>query len=334
MVDSGFHRQGKKGQVISQDGAAGVYAAKRTLPWWIGDAKAVTLGCALWQVARPHHYVKNVFVGLPLFFGHKLNDPRAASATLFAFLAFCLAASAVYVLNDIRDVDEDRCHPRKQFRPLARGVLKVSHAAFLMAVLALLSLAISGMLLPSTFVGVIFAYLLLNVAYSLYLKQFAIVDLVCISVGFVLRVVGGGVAADVAVSRWIVVMTFLLAVFLALGKRRDDLLLAAAGNGGRKSLNGYNMEFVSLAMIALTSVIIVSYILYTISPEIIGKHGTQNLYLSGFWVIVGFIRYLQVVVVLKKSGSPTRLLLEDHGLKCIIGGWLITVYALIYGIGF
>ncbi len=333
MRDSGFRCQGKKRQVFSQEGAAGVYVAKRILPGVIGDTKAVPLGSALFQMARPHHYVKNAFVWLPLFFGHKLNDPHAALATLFAFLAFCLAASAVYVLNDIRDVDEDRCHPRKKFRPLARGTLKVSHAALLMAVLVLLSLAISSMLLPKAFLGVIFAYLLLNVAYSLYLKQFAIVDLVCISVGFVLRVVGGGGAADVAVSRWIVVMTFLLAVFLALGKRRDDLLLAAAGNGGRKSLDGYSMEFVSLAMIALTSVIIVSYILYTISPEIIGKHGTPNLYLSSFWVIVGFIRYLQVVFVSKKSGSPTRLLLEDHGLKCIIGGWLLTVYALIYGIG-
>ncbi|MHC1745038.1 MAG: UbiA prenyltransferase family protein [Syntrophobacteraceae bacterium] len=294
----------------------------------------MAMGRALFQLARPHHYVKNVFVCLPLFFGHKLSDPDAVSTTLFAFLAFCFAASAVYVLNDIRDIEEDRRHPRKLARPLARGALQVSRAVLFMVVLASLSLSISFTLLPQSFVVVVFGYLLLNVGYSLYLKQFAMVDLVCISVGFVLRVIAGGMAADVAVSHWIIIMTFLVAVFLALGKRRDDLVLAAAGNGARKSLAGYNIQFVSLSMITLTSVIIVSYILYSISPEITGKHGTENLYLSSFWVIVGFLRYLQIVFVYERSGSPTRLFLEDHFLKGLVIGWILTVYVLIYGTGF
>jgi decaprenyl-phosphate phosphoribosyltransferase len=327
----GFDCQGTR-ELPWEKRATGLSPAEGSLPPLAGGAKAPMLASALLQVARPHHYIKNAFVCLPLFFGHKLTDPSAVWSTLSAFTSFCLMASAVYVLNDIRDIHEDRQHPHKKARPLARGALKASHAAIFMMLLVSLSLSISMTLLPRAFSAIIIGYLLLNVGYSFYLKHFAIVDVLCISIGFVLRVMAGGIAAGVSVSRWIIIMTFLVSIFLAFGKRRDDLLLAATGNGFRKSLGGYNLEFVSLSMVAMTSVIIVSYILYCISPEVIEKHKTENLYVTSFWVIVGLLRYLQITFVNGNSGSPTRVFLKDHFLKCVVVGWIITMYLLIYGI--
>jgi len=285
------------------------------------------------QLARPHQYVKNGFVLLPLFFGYKSAAPQALMSALWAFAAFCLTAGAVYVLNDIKDITEDREHPRKKNRPLASGAVSIRNAVIFLLFLLAVSCSISVALLPRQFLYILFAYLLLNVGYSFYLKQIAIVDVICIATGFVLRVLAGGVVAAVEVSHWIIIMTFLLAIFLALGKRRDDLLLADNGSNIRKSLSGYNLEFVSMSMVSMTSVVIVAYLLYCVSPEVIQKHGTHELYFTGFWVIAGFLRYLQLTFVQKRSGSPTMILLHDYFLWAVIGGWISTFYWLIYVAG-
>jgi 4-hydroxybenzoate polyprenyltransferase len=175
------------------------------------------------------------------------------------------------------------------------------------------------------------AYLFLNLAYSLSLKHVAIIDVVCIATGFVLRVFAGGAAAEVQVSHWLVLMVFLLAIFLALAKRRDDLVLNSQGhNNIRRSLHNYNLDFVSHSMVAMTSITIVSYILYTVSPEVVEKHGTNNLYLTTFWVVIGFLRYMQITFVDQKSGSPTIILLKDAFMQVIIVLWLTTYYLLLY----
>ncbi|MCE5243598.1 MAG: decaprenyl-phosphate phosphoribosyltransferase [Syntrophobacteraceae bacterium] len=282
------------------------------------------------QLARPHQYVKNTFILLPLFFGYKLTDLHALAVTLWAFVAFSLAASAVYVLNDIRDVNEDREHPHKRNRPVASGAINTSQAVLLLLLLLAASLLVSLAFLPTAFLYILAVYLLLNAGYSFHLKHIAIVDVVCIAMGFVLRVIAGGIVSEVPVSHWIIIMTFLLAIFLALGKRRDDLLLSANGCSPRKSLHGYNLEFVSLSMVVMSSVVIVAYLLYCVSPEIIQKHGTHDLYFTGFWVVVGFLRYLQITLVEGRSGSPTLILLQDYFLWTVIGGWILTFYWLIY----
>lgn len=285
------------------------------------------------QLARPHHYVKNGFIFLPLFFGYKLTDRLALLQALCAFVLFSLTASAVYIFNDMRDVNEDRDHPLKKNRPLASGVLSISSAAMFLVSLLLFSFSVSLVFLPKQFAFILAAYVLLNSCYSFYLKHFAIIDVVCVATGFVLRVLAGGIVAEVPVSHWIVIMTFLLATFLALGKRRDDILLSACGHNARKSLSGYNLEFVSSSMVVMTSVTIVAYLLYCVSPEVIERHGTKNLYLTGFWVILGFLRYLQIAFVQGLSGSPTLILLKDPFLWVVLCGWLLTFYWLIYGIG-
>ena len=174
------------------------------------------------------------------------------------------------------------------------------------------------------------SYLVLNLIYSFNLKHLAVLDVFCIALGFVLRVYAGGVAAGVVISHWLVALTFLLALFLALGKRRDDLLQTNAGNSVRKSLDGYNLEFVGLAMGVMAAVIIVAYFLYTISPDTIARHGTDQLYLTSFWVILGLLRYFQITLVEERSGSPTIIFLKDTFLQITIIFWLLSFFLLHY----
>jgi decaprenyl-phosphate phosphoribosyltransferase len=282
------------------------------------------------QLARPHQYIKNGFVWLPIFFAGKLGDLGALEQTLIAFAAFCLAASGVYVLNDLKDIDEDRRHPTKKNRPLASGAIPTRGALIFMAGLLVLA-ALAGAMLPwPDFLLILGAYLILNVAYSFFLKHQAIIDVVCIALGFVLRVLGGGVAAAVPISHWIIIMTFLLAIFLALAKRRDDLLLAAEGQSARRSIDGYSLEFVSTSMAVMAAVIIVAYILYTVSPETIQKHGTDRLYLTGFWVVVGLLRYLQLALVENRTASPTKIVFQDRFLLVVLNLWLLSFFFLLY----
>jgi decaprenyl-phosphate phosphoribosyltransferase len=267
---------------------------------------------------------------LPLFFGWKLSDQAAISGTLLAFAVFCLAASAVYVFNDLRDAPQDREHPIKKNRPIASGLVSTGLAWAYLAVLAGAALALTPLVPGKAFAGILGAYLAINVAYSLGMKHMAIVDLMSIAVGFVLRVFGGGVASGITPSHWIVIMTFLLALFLGLAKRRDDLLLAACGPKTRKCLDGYSLEFVSLCMAVMAGVVIVSYILYTLSPDVMAKHGTEQLYLTSLWVVAGILRYMQITYVEQRSGSPTQVLLRDPFIQVCIGFWVVSCYLILY----
>mgnify|MGYP000877110813 CR=1 FL=1 len=291
-----------------------------------------SLFTACLKLARPHQYVKNLFVLLPLFFGWKLAGPGAVSQGFLAFAAFCLASSSVYVLNDVKDIEDDRAHPVKRNRPLASGAVTVPQALVFLAAL-LGGACVLAASLPLSFLVILGAYLVINAAYSFKLKHVAIVDLCSIAVGFVLRVFAGGAATGVAPSHWIVIMTFLLALFLGLAKRRDDLILSGNGARLRKSLDGYNLEYVSTAMSMMAAVVIVSYILYTTSPEVIAKHGSDKLYLTAFWVIAAILRYLQITFVEEKSGSPTLVFIKDVFIKACIVLWIASFYLILYADG-
>lgn len=281
-------------------------------------------------LARVSHYVKNGIIWIPIVFGHKLHDVQSIAKTFIVFAAFCLAASSVYVLNDLLDVENDRKHPLKKNRPIARGLISTSDAILFLSILAGAAIVISVTLLPLPVLIIIIAYMALNVGYSVIFKKYAIVDITCIAVGFVLRIFAGGLAIDVPISHWLVLMIFLLAVFLALSKRRDDLLLTASGHNTRRSLDGYNLEFVNFAMVVMTSVVIVCYVLYAVSPEVIDKHGTDKLYLTTLWVIIGLLRYMQITFVKQKSGSPTEIILKDYFLQAVILFWFIHIYFILY----
>jgi len=281
------------------------------------------------SLLRPQQYLKNGLIFFPAFFALRITEGPLLLHTSLAFLAFCLIASGVYIFNDWADREEDRRHPVKRLRPLAAGSLPAAHALALMALLWLVGLLLFA-LLSSHGLLLALAYIGLNLAYSLFLKKMAIIDLTIIALGFVLRIAVGAAIGQIPLSMWIILMTFLGALFLGLAKRRDDVLLASEGNQVRQAIQGYNLPFINGAMMVMASVLIVSYISYTISPEVIHRFGSQYLYLTVFFVLLGILRYMQITLVEQQSGHPTQVLLHDRFLQLTILGWLLTFVVLIY----
>lgn len=293
----------------------------------------VQLVKVLVRLARPHQYVKNAFVFLPVLFGHRLMDSGALRLSSLVFVAFCLLASAVYTINDIRDKAEDRENPQKRLRPLASGEVTTPEAVLFVLILVFVVVLVSIRFLPHSIWSIFGIYLGINLTYSFYLRKVAIVDVFCVSSGFLLRVLAGAVSANVFVSHWIIIMTFLLSLFMALAKRRNDLVLMESNQdqgNNRRSLAGYNLEFVSMSMVTASSVIIVAYILYTVSPETLALHGAVNLYVTSIWVIIGLMRYMQITFVLKKNMPPTLVLLKDRFMQITVFAWVLNVYILLY----
>lgn len=279
------------------------------------------------KLLRPHQYIKNLFIFAPLLFSFHfmLNDVINTSV---AFMLFSLLASSIYVLNDYMDIEEDKKHPKKKFRPLASGNVSKNSAKILIIILSSISL-ISAYLLNLHLFIVLMIYFILNIAYSLKLKHITIVDIFIIAMGFVLRLFAGASVIETPLSMWIIIMTFLLALFLALAKRRDDVLLSAEGKETRKNIDGYNLEFVNATMVFMSGVIVVSYILYTVSGEVLSRLHTQNLYLTSFFVILGIMRYMQITFVEQNSGSPTKIVLKDKFLKITILLWLVSFFVVV-----
>ena len=282
------------------------------------------------KLMRPHQYIKNLFIFLPLFFALKITDTSLLLNAVIAFIAFSLTASAIYTLNDYHDIEEDRQHPKKKSRPLASGAISKSQAIMVMSVLSVSGFALmTSLSIKAT--GILAAYVLLNVAYSFYLKHIAILDVVIIAIGFVLRLFIGSAVTDIPLSMWIVLMTFLLALFMALAKRRDDMLIYLdTGKKMRKVIDGYNLQFLDTAMSIMASVVIVAYVIYTSSAEAIARVNREYLYLTGLFVILGVMRYLQVALVLKDSGSPTKIVLKDRFMQLTLIGWVLTFAWMLY----
>jgi len=278
------------------------------------------------SLIRVHQYVKNLFILAPLLFSQQYLEVEILPAFI-ALICFSLMASGVYIFNDLMDVDYDKMHPRKKLRPLANGCVEKSHAILLMLLLIVSAFTLA-LMLPLNVIFTMVVYLLLNIAYSIKLKHIAVIDIFIIAIGFVLRLIVGAQATGVYLSMWIVIMTFLLALFLALSKRRDDVLLASNGCTPRKNIDGYNLEFVNASMVVMSAVIIVSYILYTISAEVMQRIGSPYLYLTTIFVIFGVMRYMQITFVSGLSASPTRILLKDKILQLTIILWLLSFFVI------
>lgn len=282
------------------------------------------------KLLRTHQYLKNLFIFAPIFFGLKIDKMDVVFNTFISFTAFCLVASAVYIFNDYHDVAEDRIHPRKKSRPIPSGRVSGNSALLLMAVLLVSGFSLSY-LSHGSVLSLTALYLLINIAYTLKLKHVAIIDIFIIAVGFLIRLFVGSVSGDISLSMWIIILTFLLALFLALAKRRDDVaIFVETGQKARKVVEGYNIEFLNSAMMVMASVVIVSYIMYTVSPEVVARLHSDKLYLTVGFVIMGLMRYMQHTFVKKDTGSPTEVLLRDGFLQLIIAGWLLTFILLIY----
>ena len=252
------------------------------------------------QLLRPLQWLKNVFVFAPIFFSNNLLKPEYFWPTLVIFASFCLISSAIYcmVLCTIGSL---------LLIPFAHSV----NTPYLYIIVA--------------------GYWLMNVAYCIKLKQYAILDVSIIAIGFVMRVLIGGLTTDIWVSHWLVMMTFLLTLFLAFTKRNDDYrIYEQTGTKPRVSITGYNKTFINEATAIIASVTLVCYIMYTMSPEVIERMGTRYVYLTTGWVLAGLLRYLQNMIVFGLSGSPTKSLVKDHFVQLCIIGWIASFFVILY----
>jgi len=289
------------------------------------------LAVSLFLSLRPSQWTKNLFVFFGLLFGQRLLDPRAIWQSCAAFAIFCALSGVVYLVNDVADREADRQHPRKRFRPIASGEVSPATALTLAAVLTVVALAAAWWLRPAF--GVVAAtYVGLLALYSGPLKHIVIIDVLTIAIGFVLRAAGGAVAIDVPISHWLLILTILLALFLALAKRRHELVLLADGaTSHRPILEEYSPYLLDQMIAVVTASTVISYVMYTVSPETVQKFHTDYLGLTLPFPLYGIFRYLYLVHQKEGGGSPSDMLLNDRPLLLCVALWGLTIAAIIYG---
>ena len=281
------------------------------------------------KLMRVNQWVKNLFVFLPLFFSGNLFNIDLLIESFYGFLIFSFVASSIYIINDYVDIEKDKKHPEKKNRPLASGKISKQNAFILFLVLLVLTcflLWTFGTLQVAILVGI---YFLMNIAYSFKLKQVAILDVMIIAFGFLLRVFVGGYMTGILVSDWTILLVFDLALILALGKRRGELVNAELEGVTRKSLNGYNLNFLNSALAITCTVAVICYMMFILSPETQSKFHHYIIYTFVF-VFAAVLRYLQQTFVYAKTESPTKLIFKDHFIQLLIVLWGISYVLLIY----
>jgi decaprenyl-phosphate phosphoribosyltransferase len=280
---------------------------------------------------RPKHWAKNLFLFVPSFFAGKFFELDKIALLAGGFIAFSCLASSIYIINDYNDIEDDRKHPKKCRRPLASGAVKKNYALALSIVLTIIGGSIAYLVDPSgKFFFVTAIYYCLNLSYSFGLKNISIVDILIVATGFVLRVKGGAIISEVSATEWFILMTFLLALFMAIAKRRDDVMLKmSTGADMRKSIKGYSLDFLNTLLGLFCAILIVSYINYTMSPETYTKFGHRAYYTSLF-VIAALMRYLQITFIHNKAGSPTDVLYKDRFIQITIVLWAASFFVILY----
>jgi len=284
------------------------------------------------KLLRPKDWAKNLFLFVPSFFAGSFFVAAKAGLLLEGFVAFSFFASSIYIINDYRDIEDDRKHPKKSKRPLASGKVKKNAAIVICIMLLAAGIALAYLADHSfQFLFILGLYFFMNLAYSLGIKNIAILDILILAAGFVLRVKAGAIIAEVDTTDWLIVMTFLLSLFMAIAKRRDDMLLKiSTGTDMRKSMSGYNLDFLNTMLGLFSAILIVAYINYTVSPSTMMRLRTYRLYYSSLFVIAGVMRYLQITFVKKESGSPTEILYKDRFIQITLVLWILSIYTILY----
>jgi len=281
------------------------------------------------NLVRPSNWIKNFIIFLPIFFGGKILDINLIENAILAFISFSLLASSIYILNDYMDLTYDRSHPSKKYRPLASGKVPIRHAIFITVMLLILGLWLILQISISAFYFCI-TYVIIMVAYCLIFRKLALVDIGIIAIGFVIRLFVGSAVTDIPNSMWIIIMTFLVALFITLAKRRDDLINPDINNSKtRESISGYSLSLVDNFIIVLVPIIIVSYILYCTADQNLSRIG-ENLYLTSFFVIFGFMRYLQLIYKFNLGGDPINIFFTDSSIQTILFLWLVSFTLILY----
>ncbi|MCA9059309.1 MAG: decaprenyl-phosphate phosphoribosyltransferase, partial [Planctomycetaceae bacterium] len=312
--------------VIQFDGTvqAGSYADASTTPQSAGKQEAIAVGSeqvinqatlkAGFLSLRPHQWLKNCLLFGGLIFSGRLTEPAAVGMALSAFLVFCAAASAVYLLNDLMDRHADREHPTKRFRPIASGAFPL-RSAVVTCVLLFAAAIVSGFLIGVSFGGIVCLYVLQNLAYTWGLKRVAILDIMIIANGFILRAVAGAFAISTTASPWLMICAQMLALFVACGKRRHELtLLKEHASEHRANLTEYSTSLLDLMMAITGSSGMMTYVLYTLSPSVCVRYGSYAMVLTVPMVLYGIFRFLFLVHHRGRGGEPSLLFVSDRGL--------------------
>ena len=285
---------------------------------------------AIMQSMRPHQWTKNFFVYAALIFSQNILNLPLLLKTTIAFSAFCLISSALYIFNDLKDLEEDKLHPLKSKRPIASGKIKKSTAILMIVVLGLLGFS-SALTLNKNYFIIILVYFLIQMAYSIKLKHIVILDVFVVALGFLIRVVAGGLAIEVSLSSWLLICTILLALFLALSKRRHELvLLEDVASDHRPILEEYSPYLLDQMIAVVTASTVIAYCLYTISEETVTKFGTTNLIFTVPFVLYGIFRYLYLIHQRSEGGSPEALIIKDKPLLIDIFLWIATAVIILY----
>lgn len=294
----------------------------------MGEAVAARSGDVIGAL-RPKHWIKNVFVLAALFFAERLVDTAAVVRVGAAFVVFCLLSSAVYLMNDIADREADRQHPTKRHRAIASGRISVRAAGLIGGLLTVVALG-TALVLGLPFATAAGSYLLLNVAYSLRLKRVAILDVMIIAAGFLLRAWSGALVIEVAMSHWLVLCTALVALFLGFVKRRQEIVALGRGGEQRPSLREYSLPFLDQMIAVVTSSTILAYSLYAFSDEVAERLGSRRMGLTIPFVLFGIFRYLYLVHQRGEGDNPTAVVLSDKPLLANILIWAAVVFLAVY----
>lgn len=283
------------------------------------------------KLLRPKHWAKNLFLFVPPFFAGKFFEADKIGLLIAGFAAFSFLASSIYIINDYRDIEDDKKHPEKSKRPLASGAVN-KNVAVVISVLLTLAGGVIAYLVDTSgkFLFISGLYYMMNLSYSFGLKNISIIDILIVAAGFVLRVKAGALLAAVNTTEWFIIMTFLLALFLAIAKRRDDVLLKMnTGTEMRKSMKGYSLDFLNTLLGLFCAILIVSYVNYTVSPAAFQKFG-HRLYYTALFVIAAMMRYLQITFIHNKAGSPTDVLYKDRFIQITLVLWAASFFVILY----
>ncbi|SHF26776.1 decaprenyl-phosphate phosphoribosyltransferase [Chryseobacterium vrystaatense] len=287
------------------------------------------------KLLRVEQWVKNLFVFVPLFFSGNITNTDLLSKSVFAFIIFSLAASVVYILNDYNDIEADSKHPEKRRRPLASGAISKTKALGILAGLIIIDVVLVFLAQLYfheplwKFVTIIGLYIVINIAYTFKLKHVPIIDIFIIALGFVLRVLAGGYITGISISQWAILLTFVLALVLAIGKRRGELINAQVSGKTRKALDGYNVQFADIALSISVTLAIVCYLMFTLSPEV-QERFHERVFYTVIFVVFAFLRYLQQTLVYNRTESPTKIVYRDRYIQITLVLWVAAFLIQIY----
>ncbi len=281
---------------------------------------------------RFRHWIKNFLIFAPLFFSQNLFNVNLLSESIILFISFSLMASVVYCINDIVDLKDDRKHPTKKNRPLAAGKISLSRVIFLAIICGFTSLVLPVVFKINSFVYlVLLTYLIMNILYSMWLKKITLVDVFILAIGFVLRVVIGGLACDIVLSHWIIILSFMLALFLAITKRMNDVQIKeTSGLDLRIASKGYTSEYLKILLGITGAISIVTYIMYTLSEEVISRFQSKHLYISTIFVLLALFEFLNVTIIKKESGNPTEVFYKNRIIQISVLGWVLYFFLMAY----